>query len=145
MDNKDKIIKKLLENDIDIKAPQGFTNHVMKSVYAYEESKETTFSLNGSAMFLIISLAVISSIGVFYYYDNSFFSNLFSYFPRIIPNLSLNFTGMGNYISEGFLNTKSLFSTSPILLPLALGIAALILIERLLSGFKTNLNLMMSW
>lgn len=146
MDNKDKIIKELLENDMNLKAPQGFTEDVMKSVYAYEESKETTFSLNGSAMFLIISLSVISSLGVFYYFDNSFFSNLLSYFSHAIINLSLYFSWIGNYLSESFLNVKLLFSSNAILFPLALGIASLILIERLVSGFKTKLNLMvMSW
>lgn len=138
MDDKDKIIKQLLENDLDIKAPQGFTDDVMKSVIAFEESKKPSFSFDGGMLFLIITLSVLSSLFVFYYYDNSFFSGIFYYF-------SFDIGGISPYLKENFLNTKSLIDTNPILFPLALGIAALLIIERLLSGFKTKLNLMMSW
>jgi len=138
MDDKDKIIKQLLENDIDIKAPQGFTDDVMKSVIAFEESKKPYFSFDGGMLFLILTLSVLSSLFVFYYYDNSFFSGILSYFY-------IDISGISPYLRETFLNTKSLFNSNPILFPLALGIAALLLIERLLSGFKTKLNLIIIW
>jgi len=145
MDKKDKIIKQLLESDMDIKVPQDFTDDVMKSVFAYEESKKPSFTFNGVMLFLIITLSVLSSLFVFYYYDNSFFSNLFAYFSPTIPNLSIDLSIVITYVSDSFHNTKSFFSNSPILLPLALGIAALFIIERLLSGFKIKFNMMMSW
>jgi hypothetical protein len=145
MDNKDKIIKKLMENDVDIKAPDDFTNEVMKSVMAFEESKKTSQSINSGMLFLIIFLSVLSSLAVFYYYDNSLISNIVAYFSSAISFLSIDLSAIGSSFSDGIMNTKSVFNSSPILFPLTLGLAALIIVERILSGFKSRFNLMISW
>ncbi|PLX14065.1 MAG: hypothetical protein C0598_02220 [Marinilabiliales bacterium] len=145
MDNKDKIIKQLLENHQQVKAPEGFTSEVMESVMAYEEVKQNTFSLNTLMFSALIVFALTASFFAFYFYDNTLITKIISFLTNNLSALTFNFSGLNTYLVESFENAKIIFTNSPIILPMILGLSALLLLERVLSKFRTKLNLLMSF
>ncbi|NOY49769.1 MAG: hypothetical protein GXO88_04280 [Chlorobi bacterium] len=143
MDTEDKIIKKLLEKDLDIKAPANFTSSVMDAVLLAEKSQDPIIQTDTLIVMVSILISVISPVLVFYYFNISIFDSISHYFISnnpghgILPNL---LDGVNNQL----LGIKALFVNSPLVLPLFLGLTALIIIDRIVAKSRRGLNLFIS-
>ncbi len=143
MDTEDKIIKKLLEKDLDIKAPANFTSSVMDAVLLSEKNKNPIIQTDTLIVMVSILISVISPVIVFYYFNISIFDSISHYFISNNPGhgiLSNLFDGVSNQL----LGIKTLFISSPLVLPLFLGLTALIIIDRIIARLKRGLSLFIS-
>jgi hypothetical protein len=136
MNAEDKKILELLNENHAVKAPENFTTNVMDAIAEYEESKNPIIQLN-SFIFMLTAFAIASSIGIFYYFDNSIFTNITSYFT-VISDIVLNQYAWFNNSFEVLITA---ISANNILIIIALGFVALLGFDRIFLKKRMSLNI----
>lgn len=100
MNTEDKKIRELLKNLQVEKAPEGFTSNVMNSITEFEESSKTVIQMNTIIPALLVFTSILVSIGVFYFFDNSFFENIFSPIAFLSDIFNNQFTWFNSYLMQ---------------------------------------------
>jgi hypothetical protein len=143
MEKEDMIIRELLEEEMSAKAPEGFTSIVMDAVMQAEEHKKPIIQTDTLIVMISVLVSLVAPVLVFYYFNISVLDAISRYIKR-------NEFGFGNIqellngLSQQLLGIKTLFLSSPLVLPLFLGLSALIIIERLIAKSKYGLNIFIS-
>jgi len=97
MNTEDKKILELLKKNQAIKAPENFTDNVMSSIIEFEESNKPVVQMNTIIASLLMFAAVVASIGVFYFFDNSLIEIVTSYFAVIFKIFTHQFAWFNGY------------------------------------------------
>ena len=100
MNTEDKKIRELLKNLQVEKAPEGFTSNVMNSITEFEESSKTVIQMNTIIPALLVFTSILVSIGVFYFFDNSFFENIFSSIAFLSDIFNNQFAWFNSYLMQ---------------------------------------------
>ncbi len=100
MNTEDKKIRELLKNLQVEKAPEGFTSNVMNSITEFEESSKTVIQMNTIIPALLVFTSILVSIGVFYFFDNSFFENIFSPIAFLSDIFNNQFAWFNSYLMQ---------------------------------------------
>ncbi len=100
MNTEDKKIRELLKNLQVEKAPEGFTSNVMNSITEFEESSRTVIQMNTIIPALLVFTSILVSIGVFYFFDNSFFENIFSPIAFLSDIFNNQFAWFNSYLMQ---------------------------------------------
>ena len=138
MNSEDKEILELLKKNQAIKAPDNFTSNVMKSVMEIETAKNASFQFSNIALMLLISSSLIASLFVFYYFDNTFFNSIISYFTVIGRIFSNQFSWIDSQAIDflGFAK-KNYFVFGLIII-----ILALLSFDRIVLGRSIKVNML---
>ncbi len=100
MNTEDKKIRELLNKLQVEKAPEGFTSNVMDSITEFEESSKTVIQMNTIIPALLVFTSILVSIGVFYFFDNSFFENIFSPIAFLSDIFNNQFAWFNSYLMQ---------------------------------------------
>ncbi len=100
MNTEDKKIRELLKNLQVEKAPEGFTSNVMNSITEFEESSRTVIQMNTIIPALLVFTSILVSIGVFYFFDNSFFENILSPIAFLSDIFNNQFAWFNSYLMQ---------------------------------------------
>ncbi len=100
MNTEDKKIRELLKNLQVEKAPEGFTSNVMNSITEFEESSKTVIQMNTIIPALLVFTSILVSIGVFYFFDNSFFENILSPIAFLSDIFNNQFAWFNSYLMQ---------------------------------------------
>lgn len=136
MNATDKKIFDLLNENVELKAPDNFTLNVMQAVENYELSKKPTIQLN----YFIPAITLISillSIAVFYFFDNSIFQNANNYLV-VISNIFLNqFKWVNAYLADVIVLAKN----NTFIIGIAFSIIALLAFDKIFLSKKLSINM----
>ena len=136
MEKEDKIIKEFLEKGFFEKAPEGFTNKVMKSVEQVElQPKPEIFS--GVLGYVLLTFgAILVAFGILFYFDNTFIISYFQSFSFDLSGIANGFSKTGNY----FLMLPNHFPYLGLVVGIFVAIFALLGIERFVFSKKNMVN-----
>jgi len=100
MNTEDKKIQELLNKFQVEKAPEGFTSNVINSITGFEESSKTVIQMNTIIPTLLVFTSILVSIGVFYFFDNSFFENILSPIAFLSDIFNNQFAWFNSYLMQ---------------------------------------------
>jgi len=138
MNTEDKKILELLRKNQVVKAPEDFTHNVMSSIIELEDSQKPVIQINALSATILIFIAVLSSLAVFYYFDNTIFDNIFS--P--LTFLSNVFSSQYSWFNEYLFQIGGILKQNIFVVGLIVSLIALLSFDSLILRRKLNINML---
>jgi len=138
MNTEDKKILEILRKNQVVKAPDDFTHYVMNSITELEDSQKPVIQLNAVSAALLIFTAVLASLAVFYFFDNTIFENIFS--P--LTFLSNIFSSQYFWFNEYLFQIVGILKQNIFVVGLIVSLIALLSFDSLILKRKFNINML---
>ena len=138
MNTEDKKIRELLKNLQVEKTPEGFTSNVMNSITEFEESSKTVIQMNTIIPALLVFTSILVSIGVFYFFNNSLFENIFSPFAFLSDIFNNQFAWFNSYLMQ----LVSILKQNTFALGLGLILIILLSFDRVIFRRRLRINML---